>query len=124
MITTRRRTRALTACGATAVAVGLAVTAVAFAPIVEANVTPITPTAEATDGVLDWGIKESFRQYVEGPIADGEITMTPPATRNDDGTFRFPDGTGDIDPEAGTATVDLAGGVYFEGHSGTLQLVG
>ena len=97
-------------------------TAVAFAPSVGANTNPLAAPAEETGGVLDWGIKESFRDYVEGPIADGEITMTPPATRNDDGTFRFPDGVGVVDPDAGTAMIDLAGGVFFEGHDQSLQL--
>ena len=103
---------------------GLTVATVAFAPGVGANTAPIgsgTPTA-SDDGVLDWGLKESFRAYVEGPIADGEITMIAPATRNTDGTFRFPDGTGEVDPDAGTVSVHLAGGVSFYGHEGSLDL--
>lgn len=62
------------------------------------------------EGMLDWGLKASFRSYIEGNIAHGSITMLTPATRNTNGTFRFAEG-------AGTATqVGFAGGVYFKGH--------
>ncbi|WP_327635443.1 HtaA domain-containing protein [Kribbella sp. NBC_00482] len=62
------------------------------------------------EGMLDWGLKASFRSYIEGNIAHGSITMLSPATRNTNGTFRFAEG-------AGTATqVGFAGGVYFKGH--------
>ena len=123
-ISTRLRRDVLAGSGAVVAALGLTVATVAFAPGVGANTVPIgsgTPTA-SDDGVLDWGLKESFRAYVEGPIADGEITMIAPATRSADGTFRFPDGIGEVDPEAGTATVQLAGGVSFYGHEGSLDL--
>ena len=36
---------------------------------------------------LTWGVKESFRQYVEA--AGGSITATDGATRNADGSFQF-----------------------------------
>lgn len=58
------------------------------------------PGAPPVD-TIDWGLKLSFRSYIEGNIAHGSITLRPPATRNTDGTFRFPVGTG---------------GVYFKGH--------
>ncbi|NEA30880.1 HtaA domain-containing protein [Streptomyces sp. SID13031] len=58
------------------------------------------PGAPPVD-TIDWGLKLSFRNYIEGNIAHGSITMRPPTTRNADGTFRFPVGTG---------------GAYFKGH--------
>ncbi|WP_083933714.1 HtaA domain-containing protein [Kribbella catacumbae] len=58
---------------------------------------PGTPPVDT----IDWGLKLSFRTYIEGNIAHGSITLRPPATRNADGTFRFPVGTG---------------GAYFKGH--------
>jgi hypothetical protein len=83
---------------------------------------PMAAAEPATSGTLDWGVKGSFRDYVEGPIGQGEITMIDPAERRADGTFRFPGGTGDVDPDAGTASVDFAGGVRFEAHAGELDL--
>ncbi|MGC4944509.1 HtaA domain-containing protein [Kribbella sp. DT2] len=59
---------------------------------------------------LDWGLKASFRTYIEGPIAHGSITMREPATRNADNTFRFPGGSGTAEQ------VGFTGGVYFKGH--------
>ncbi|MEV6287797.1 HtaA domain-containing protein [Kribbella sp. NPDC051770] len=61
-------------------------------------------------GSLDWGLKASFRTYIEGSIAHGSITMREPATRNADGTFRFPGGSGTAEQ------VGFTGGVYFKGH--------
>ncbi|GAB2571907.1 hypothetical protein GCM10027269_29420 [Kribbella endophytica] len=59
---------------------------------------------------LDWGLKASFRTYIEGPIAHGSIAMREPATRNGDNTFRFPGGSGTAEQ------VGFTGGVYFKGH--------
>ncbi|NEE40945.1 hypothetical protein G3M53_88155, partial [Streptomyces sp. SID7982] len=33
------------------------------------------PKLELVDGTLDWGIKEKFRDYLVGPIAQGKITL-------------------------------------------------
>ncbi|TDC45726.1 hypothetical protein E1212_28445, partial [Jiangella ureilytica] len=71
---------------------------------------------DTTGGTLDWGVKASFRTYITGPIAHGSIEVRDPATRNADGTFRFADGAGTADPDAGTAELAFAGEVYFAGH--------
>ena len=56
-----------------------------------------------TGGYMDWGVKESFRNYVTGPIAMGSITVAGGVTVNGDGTFRFPARvTGNYDNAAGT----------------------
>jgi hypothetical protein len=65
-------------------------------------------------GHLDWGLKESFRNYINGPIAHGEAALSEGATLNEDGTYRFPLSGGSSD-EAGTA-VEFAGKVRFTGH--------
>ena len=72
--------------------------------------------ADAIGGTLDWGVKASFRNYINGPIAHGSIEVREPATLNGDGTFRFDDATGTADGEAGTAELGFAGEVYFSGH--------
>lgn len=74
-------------------------------------------------GSLEWGFKAGFRSYVTGPIAQGSITVAPPATQAaGNGPFTFPlsgEGTfeGIDDVEAA-----FAGGVRFQGHHGELDL--
>ncbi|SDU21518.1 HtaA domain-containing protein [Jiangella alkaliphila] len=80
-----------------------------FVPITFADEEPPTGT-----GTLDWGLKASFRNYITGPIAHGSIEVREPATRNEDGTFRFAGGTGTGSAEA--AELAFAGEVYFAGH--------
>lgn len=66
------------------------------------------------DGNLDWGVKASFRKYVEGPIADGRIDVSDGAKKQSSG-YRFPKGSGDH--EAGTSLdASFEGGVRFRGH--------
>jgi hypothetical protein len=80
---------------------------------------------EFTHGALDWGVKEAFRTYVNGPIAHGEVTTQKPATQNPDGTVRFDaEEEGDlvVDLDAETIEADFAGGVRFYGHNGALNL--
>ena len=72
---------------------------------------------------LTWGVKESFRGYVEG--AEGSISLSNGATKNEDGTFTFPAVAG------GNLTIDsdgnaqgemrFAGTVNFEAHGGMLN---
>ncbi|MFG3342249.1 HtaA domain-containing protein [Glycomyces sp. NPDC048151] len=75
-----------------------------------------------TGGAADWGVKESYRQYVVGPIANGEITLTDPATENGDGTYRFPEATGTFTAETCAVDAAFAGGVNFYGHEGEMDL--
>jgi len=80
--------------------------------------TATTSEAKAKKGSLGWGVKESFRAYVEGPIADGGIEDTPPAVREENGTFTWKEGKGkvDVDADADTARLNVKGTVYFYGH--------
>lgn len=74
-------------------------------------------------GALDWGVKESFRNYVEGSIANGSITTSDGATRNEDGTFRWPLTGGEYDSTTETGVVYGKGTVRFYGHSGQLEML-
>ena len=72
---------------------------------------------------LTWGVKESFRGYVEG--VGGSIKTEDGASRNEDGTFVFEaiDG-GDLNIAAdGTATgsMQFKGTVKFNAHGGMLD---
>lgn len=77
-----------------------------------------TPEGDLTvyNGRADWGVKESFRTYIEGNIAKGTIRTEDGATRNDDDTFSFTDGTGSVNLEEEVAEIDFTGTVLFEGH--------
>jgi hypothetical protein len=80
-----------------------------------------TPDPEVTKGGLKWGVKESFRTYVEGG-AGGTITMLGAAKRSG-GVFEFPQITGGSwNTKTGTGDVRYAGGVGFSGHNGGLAL--
>lgn len=72
--------------------------------------------ATVSGGHLDWGLKQSFRNYISGPIAHGTITASDGATRNADGTFRFSSATGDVDADTDAATLAFTGKVEFTGH--------
>jgi hypothetical protein len=103
-----------------------------FRPVVAATIIalgllagPFVGTAQAatvSGGYLDWGVKQSFRTYISGPIAHGTITTSDGATKNADGTFRFPSATGSVDADIDTATVAFAGKVQFTGHDGLLDM--
>ncbi|WP_335990370.1 HtaA domain-containing protein [Glycomyces sp. MUSA5-2] len=74
---------------------------------------------ELSGGRLDWGVKESFRTYITGPIAQGEV-QTGDGASTADGAYRFHSASGTY--EDGTAVVDYQGWVYFWGHDGELDL--
>jgi hypothetical protein len=78
---------------------------------------PATEVRAITSGTVDWGVKVSFRNYISGPIAHGQITTTGGVTANSDGTYAFPVVDGEWDPR-GTSTVNLGGSVRFTGHDG------
>ncbi len=76
-----------------------------------------------TGGYLNWGIKESFRSYIVGPIAKGSASPQGGATVNGDGSYRFPLASGTYDATTGTASFSFGGSVKFSGHSGQLDMV-
>ena len=73
-----------------------------------------------TGGNVDWGVKESFRNYVTSPIAMGSITTSDGATKNPGGTYRFPV-TGGDEPAAARPALGTKGKVRFTGHAGQLD---
>jgi hypothetical protein len=66
------------------------------------------------DGTLSWGVRSSFRSYIEGSIANGQVTTAGGATRTGN-VFDFPAQSGSLD---GSTAVDAqyAGSVQFTGH--------
>ena len=72
---------------------------------------------------LTWGVKASFRSYVEA--AGGTISVSDGATRSDDGTFVFPAAPGGdltIAPDgSASGSMRFQGTVFFEAHGGMLK---
>jgi hypothetical protein len=107
-------------------------TAMAFADTTTPTV-PTDPDPDPVDpvdpitvegGHLDWGVKASFRSYIQGGIAKGTITTDGGATENADGTFRFPveASKGDVAADGSSVVADFGGSVHFSGHDGALEL--
>ncbi|MFX4294435.1 HtaA domain-containing protein [Streptomyces bohaiensis] len=72
-------------------------------------------TAEITDAALDWGVRRTYREFVTGDIADGGWELADGA-QDGGALFRFPDGTGELDAEAGLLTAAFTGSVHFAGN--------
>ena len=72
---------------------------------------------------LTWGVKASFRGYVEA--AEGSITLSDGATRTEDDAFVFmaqPGGDLSIAPDGrATGAMRFQGTVVFEAHGGMLK---
>lgn len=72
---------------------------------------------------LTWGVKASFRNYVEA--AEGSITPDDGATRTDDGAFVFtalPGGDLTIAADgSATGSMRFQGKITFEAHGGMLN---
>lgn len=86
---------------------------------------PAATKGEIADGTLGWGVKQSFRTYVTGPLAKGTVTASAGATQAaGNGTFTFTGASGTYDTEAGTLKAAFKGAVNFKGHekNGTYSL--
>ncbi|WP_300268116.1 HtaA domain-containing protein, partial [Microbacterium sp.] len=70
---------------------------------------------------LEWGLKESFRNYISGPIAHGEISLDGTA-RSDSGEFIWSNGSGTYDVASNAGEVSYSGSVHFTGHAGALDM--
>lgn len=101
------------------------VAAAACLTVVPATITsaPVASAAAAVcedfGGTLSWGIKKSFRKYVVGKVAQGEIDPAPDGS----GNFTFEVVTNRIAVEdADSGVIPLAGNVRFTGHDGKLDM--
>lgn len=99
-------------------------TAVAQAPapaMADEQVSDLGPTCEVTGGELTWGVKEAFRSYISGTIANGEWTTSDGASYETP-SFTFSNAQGEINADTGEGSVAFAGTVNFSGHEGVLNL--
>lgn len=74
------------------------------------------------DGTLDWGVKDSFRTYVAGPVGQGRTETGGGAGKNADGTFRFTGGSGSYDTGTHVVAAAFSGSVRFTAHEGAMDL--
>src|SRR5690606_13834026 len=101
----KRTGRILTA---TALSVGLLAPAAAITgtPTIAAA-DEADSTCQVTGGELTWGVKEAFRSYISGAIANGEWTVSDGAGYETP-SFSFSEPTGEIDAETGEGSVTFA----------------
>ncbi|NWN87312.1 MAG: HtaA domain-containing protein [Micrococcaceae bacterium] len=79
--------------------------------------------SSGVQGTLQWGVKESFRSYVLGSIANGKITPSGGAKqRNGNGIFTYPQASGGTSWDGSRGTVQYAGNVNFYGHDGVMDV--
>lgn len=99
--------------------IALALAAVALMATA-ANAAAATKTVEG--GELDWGVKASFRQYIES-VPAGQIEVSGGAAESEDGSYyRFPVVSGSYDEETETNEVQYSGSVEFTKYGGALDL--
>ncbi|MFD7895480.1 HtaA domain-containing protein [Streptomyces sp. NPDC059743] len=71
-------------------------------------------TGRFRTAAVDWGVRRTYREYVTGPVAKGEWTLSDGA-QDGGALFRFPRGTGSYDAGKGTLDAHFAGTVRFTG---------
>ena len=81
----------------------------------------VAAPAVVASGSLTWGVKESFRSYVTGPIAKGAVTTSGVASSGGIYTFGQSAG-GDFDHATGVGSSNYSGSVRFSGHAGLLDV--
>ena len=88
---------------------------------------PVETIVEAA--TLDWGVKASFRSYLQGPIAHGTIDLLGATTSDDenmrpkDREFHWTGGAGEAMSDGSSADVTFGAedGVAFTGHEMTVD---
>lgn len=87
-------------------------------PTPDKDTQPKPPVGKEYTAKLHWGVKESFTNYIKGPIANGNWELSGGVT----GQFNFPLKSGvKLNPSA-LDRIDFAGTIHFKGHSGKLDL--
>lgn len=108
-------TTAAAACLAAIVSVG-----VTGAHGEQAHPTASAGTTTVSGGELTWGVKQSFRTYMVGGIAQGTITPGNGATKDSANVLTFTKGTGGVTKD-GDFHVAYTGSAHFYGHEGELD---
>lgn len=67
-------------------------------------------------GTLNWGVTQSWRNYVTGFIASGTVTAEAPAVAQTNHTVTWAAGSGKVDLATGTGSVTYKGTMVSKGH--------
>lgn len=77
----------------------------------------------SVEGSFVWGVKKTFRDYVVGSIATGEITVSHGAEQgSNNGVFTYPQAATGKEWNGTTGNVQYAGQVNFYGHAGAMNV--
>lgn len=76
-------------------------------------------TKSVSDARMGWGVKDSFRTYIRGPIAKGGWKLDNVTEAG--GAFIFSGNQGAVDTAANRGSVKYSGAVTFYGHDGVLN---
>jgi hypothetical protein len=104
------------------VADGVSIQELAEFELPDANASPISGR-RITSGAIEWGVRQSWRQYITAGAASGRVDLTAPASAPDGPAtgagyaYRFPEGEGVYDADNGELRLTGKGGVRFTGHS-------
>lgn len=80
-------------------------------------------SSSGVQGSMEWGVKESFRNYVTGGIANGKITPSGGAKQaRGNGAFTFPQADSGTTWNGSSGKIQYAGNVNFYGHSGVMDV--
>lgn len=71
-------------------------------------------------GTMHWGVRESFRRYIEGAVARGNISVGGGAQRSGDG-FTFAAESSALS-SASAGEINFRGEIHFTGHAGALDM--
>ena len=83
--------------------------------------TTAAETCTVTAAELKWGVKQSFRNYISGSIANGEWTTENGATYETP-AFSWAGTEGAVAPGLESGSVKFTGDVHFTGHGGLMKL--
>jgi hypothetical protein len=122
-----RRVLAGSDIGAPETPIEIPVTPVVVAPAVNETPAVVTPAAEevcvarsVSGASLNWAIKDSFRTYIRGGIANGSWDLS--SVGDAGGKFVWSGGTGAYNTDANRGTISYPGTVHFTGHDGQLDI--
>ena len=104
---------------------GLIAALVGFTATPAAYAAPEGPDCAVTGGTLTWGVKEGFRAYISGTIANGEWETADGAIYETP-YFSWVHPTGALaassDASAWQGKIEFPGTIHFSGHEGVLDL--
>lgn len=81
---------------------------------------PAQVAVQQSSATLTWGVRESFRTYLENSFVAGNYSAKAPATLGSDGLFKFAFDSGETNPA--NSVLGFDGGANFYGHHGALDI--